>query len=341
MTRRIVKIVASIVIAAVFLWIAFREVNPSELWAQMKDIRLYWIPPFVVVVFISHYLRAERWRLLLEDIDPKPLRSTLFAGVMIGYMINYIVPRLGEVSRPVYVARKMKLSSSNLLGTIVLERIIDLLCLIVFLLYISFYLVREKGIVSEVLGTNAWVTNVYILLPIAILMFILVVWAGYRVLLYVDARRQTSHPFLVKLVDIVKRFWKGLLSVKEVKNWPLFLIYSIGIWVGYGVMAYLPFWMLDLHTTYNLGVVEAIVVTVISAVGIVIPTPGGVGTYHLFVQQCLWLLYSVPLMTALTYATITHATTIVVVFLIGAGSLSFDKYYTLKYSASRFSSREK
>lgn len=335
MTRRIVKIALSIVIAIVFIWLALRSVNPRELWDQIQQIQLHWIPPFTLALLISHYLRAERWRLLLRDVELMPGRSTLFAGVMTGYMFNYVFPRLGEISRPVYVARKMKISSGNLLGTIVLERIIDLFCLIVFLVYISLTLVREREVMREIFGTEAWATKIYIFLPLAILIFVLLAWSGYRLLLRFEESRQTTYPVLSKFVAGVKKFWEGLISIRNVKNWPLFVIYTLGIWGGYAVMAYLPLWMLDLHILYDLGIVEAIVVTVVSAVGISIPTPGGLGTYHLFVQQSLWLLYSVPLVSALTYATITHAASIFMVFLVGAGALWFDKYYTLRYGESR------
>jgi glycosyltransferase 2 family protein len=139
-----------------------------------------------------------------------------------------------------------------------------------------------------------------------------------------------ENPFIKKLIAFVKMFWEGLISIKDVKNWPLFILYSFGIWTGYAVMAYLPLRMLDIHSIYNLGLVEAMVITVISAVGVSIPTPGGIGSYHLFIQQSMWLLYAVPLVTALTYATITHAVTMLLVFLTGGLVLWFDKYYTLK-----------
>ncbi|MEX0895056.1 MAG: lysylphosphatidylglycerol synthase transmembrane domain-containing protein, partial [Balneolaceae bacterium] len=243
MTRRIIKIILSILTAIVFIWLAFRSVDAQELWTQIQQIQLHWIPPFTLALLISHYLRAERWRLLLEDADPRPPRPTLFAGVMTGYMLNYVFPRLGEVSRPVYVARKMKTSSGNLLGTIVLERVIDLVCLIVLLVYISFSVVRKRDVISEILGTEAWVSDVYIFLPAAILIFVLIAWAGYKVLIRIEKSSRNNPPFLSKFMEGAKKFWKGLISVKNVKNWPLFGAYTLGIWIGFGVMAYLPFWM--------------------------------------------------------------------------------------------------
>jgi glycosyltransferase 2 family protein len=330
MTRKVLKILISLLIAILFLWLAFREVNLPELWQQITEIKLWWIVPFTAVMMFSHYLRAERWMLLLNDFERKPPRSTLFAGVMIGYMMNNVFPRLGEVSRPLYVGRQMKLSTSNLLGTIVLERIIDLTCLIGFLIFISFYFISDQQIISQIFGTDSWTVNVYIIIPLILFILFFSVWAIFKLMIYLQKSDTVKNTFFTKLVEMTKMFWKGLLSVKEVRNWPLFILYTLGIWIGYTAMAYLPFIMLDLHQVYNLGFIEAMIITVISAVGVAVPTPGGIGSYHLFIQQSLWLLFSVPLVTALTYATITHAATVLLIFVTGAFVLWFDKYYTLK-----------
>jgi hypothetical protein len=224
----------------------------------------------------------------------------------------------------------LNISSGNLLGTIVLERIIDVACLVAFLLIISFYVISDQQVISQIFGTEGWTVNVYLLFPALILLLILGTWAGFRILRYLENQNKIQSPFFTRFVEYVSRFWKGLISVKDVKNWPLFIFYTIAIWTGYTIMAYLPFWMLDLHQQYNLGVMEAMVITIISAVGVTVPTPGGIGSYHLFVQQSLWVLFSVPLVTALTYATIAHGVTVILVFITGAAVFWFDKYYTLK-----------
>jgi hypothetical protein len=95
-------------------------------------------------------------------------------------------------------------------------------------------------------------------------------------------------------------------------------------------MTYLPFYMMNMQDVYGLTFSDGIVITIVSSLGVSVPTPGAVGSYHLFIQQSLHLLYEVPLVEALTYATVTHAATIATVLLIGPLSLWWDKYYTLK-----------
>src|SRR5690625_7855462 len=99
----------------------------------MNSVPVYCPPCLTPVLVFRHYLRAERWKLFLPDPERKVLRSTLFAGVMLGYLVNYLVPRLGELSRPVYVARKNGLSPGKLIGTIVAERLFDLFVLLLLL----------------------------------------------------------------------------------------------------------------------------------------------------------------------------------------------------------------
>ncbi len=133
--------------------------------------------------------------------------------------------------------------------------------------------------------------------------------------------------------EISQTFVDGVLAIKELKNWALFVLYTVLIWVCYIGMTYIPFWMFDMHAIYGLSYADALVLTMVSAVGIIIPTPGGVGTYHLFITQSLFLLYAVPETIGSAYGTITHASTLAVI-LIGTPILSaLDKLVALKHTA--------
>jgi hypothetical protein len=124
-----------------------------------------------------------------------------------------------------------------------------------------------------------------------------------------------------------------VLSIRKLKNWPLFILYTAIIWVFYILMMYIPFWMFDLQVTFDLSIADAIVLTMVSAVGISIPTPGGVGSYHLFITYALFVLYAIPEATGLAFATITHAATLALVILIAPVCLAVDKFVVLKREA--------
>ncbi|WP_340103440.1 lysylphosphatidylglycerol synthase transmembrane domain-containing protein [Rhodohalobacter sp. 8-1] len=336
MNKRVLNVVVSLIVAGIFIWLAARTVDPAEFREQFSQVSFYWLPFFVIALLISHYLRAERWRLLLhKDVKTRIPRSTLFAGVMFGYFMNTLVPRLGEVSRPVYVAKKHGISSGNLLGTIVLERFIDVCSMFLLMGIVALTLTREFDLLEELFGISSWTWYTYLVLP-AILIFVIgLMWAFYKFLAHLDHSNKITNPFLQRIVEISRSFGEGLVSIKNIDNWPVFLLLTAGIWFGYILMIYIPFSMLQLGETYGLTLQSAMVLTVVSSVGVTIPTPAGIGSYHLLMQQSMWLLYNVPLATGLTFATVAHAVTILLILLAGPFSLWFDKYYTLKKGLTR------
>lgn len=329
MARRLFRLLVSVGVAALCLWAAFRGVDFQELGGELSRIRWGWIIPFFCSITMSHVLRAERWRLLLADSPGIPARSTLFGGVMTGYMVNALLPRFGEVARPLYVSRQSGLSGGRLLGTIVLERVIDLVSMLLLLVFSVVWLLGDPEPVYRILGTESWNPgNWYWMVAAAAALLVLSAALLRWVIRHGEERGRS--PLIAKTAGFLRVFWQGILSVRSVKNWPLFLLYTAGIWTGYIAMAWFPFWMLDFSGSWGIGFPEAVVVTMVSAVGVAMPVPGGIGSYHLFVQQAMGHLYGVPVTSALTYATVTHATTLLFTFLIGAFALWFDKLDTLR-----------
>lgn len=334
MKKRVLNIVVSLLVAGLFVWLAIRNVDLAELWAQISTVTFYWIPFFLVAMLFSHYLRAERWRLLLINNNRKVRRTTLFAGVMIGYVFNNLVPRLGEVTRPVYVARQQNMSSSNLIGTIVIERLFDLATMITLIFLAAIYLITDLNALQQLFGIETWPWYAYLLIPGAFVLTGLGVLLTYKLLLILENKTEIENPFIQKVVEKARLFSEGIISIRHVKNWPVFLLLTAGIWVGYIIMTYLPFYMMSLQSVYGLTMSDAVVLTMVSSIGVSIPTPAGIGSYHLLMQQSMWLLYEIPLVTALTYATIAHGVTVLAVFMTGPIVLWWDKYYTLKQTPS-------
>ncbi len=329
------NITVSVLIAAVLLWLAFRNIDFGDLWEQMKSVSLYWLPFFLITTVISHLLRAERWRHLLPSDYKHISRSTLFAGVMLGYFVNNLVPRLGEVSRPVYVAKKEDVSAGNLVGTIVAERLFDILVLFLLIFITVALLLGDTVVVQQLFGFESWSGFYYLALPGAFLVLVTAIWLFYRLILWVDEKELFKNDVIRKVLSSAKSFGEGMVSLNKVKNWPLFLALTAGIWIGYILMTFLPFYMMNMQDQFALGLQEAVVITVVSSVGVSIPTPAAIGSYHLLVQQALWLLYSVPLTKALTYATVVHACTMLIIFVVSPLALWWDKYHTLTQNSVR------
>jgi len=333
MLKKWFKILLSIGLGGLFLWLAFRNVNFHDLGRHLDHITYWWILPFILVTLFSHYCRAERWRLLIEEEDVKPNRMTLYAGVMFGYLLNLIFPRLGEVSRPMYVAKRENLSSSNLIGTIILERVIDLLSMGILMFIVAVYVIADTNLLRQIFG-NATVSFFQNIFQVSHILYLIGGLAGLGILGYLiiklvgllGNRYEIVAKFIDKIQQFNRMFVDGLLAIRKVKNWGAFIGFTVLIWFNYILMTYIPFWMFHMQSTYDLGLLEALTVTVISAVGIAIPTPGGIGTYHYFVKQALLILFAVPAVTGLAYATVTHATMSLIIIIFTPIFMLIDKF---------------
>lgn len=337
MFKRFLKIGLALSLGALFLWLAFRNVRLQEVWEYARKIQFGWLIPFAVSALFSHVIRAERWRLLIEH-DKKELdRVTLISGVLVGYLMNIVGPRLGEVSRPVYVAKKEGLSTSKLMGTIVLERIIDVMVMAFLMFVVSVYLISDLNLLRKIFGkqtidffTNQSGLGTYGWVALFLLLIIVAGYLGIKLLLYLGEKFDVLQTWIDRAKQALIMFKDGILSARKVERWWLFLTYTVLIWFCYTLMTYIPFWMFDMQEVYNLDMLDALVITVISAIGIAIPSPGGIGTYHYFVKQSLLVLFAVPAITGIAYATITHAAMVIFVAGVTPISLFIDKLRSTK-----------
>lgn len=337
--NRYLKVALSLGVAAFFLWFAFRGIEISEIIEASKGASWGWFLPFSLLTLFSHFIRAERWRMLFEDKEHLPNRSTLFTGVMFGYLTNIPFPRLGEVARPVYVANQIGESNSKLIGTVVLERIVDVLSMLFIMVLVGVFLVSDPEVLSNLFGVDVTDPEVYkgFIQTLFVYGGLLVAIGGlvYFVLNRLSSSESKMGVFFAKLHEGAKNFGQGILAIRQLDNWLLFIVYTALIWVCYITMTYLPFFMFDMTEIYNLTYTDAIVLTVVSAVGLSIPTPGGVGSYHIFIKLALLYFYAVPEITGLAYATIAHASTIVVVGISSPLLLVMEKRWALKREAKK------
>ena len=337
MYKRFLKIGLALLLGALFMWLAFRNVRLQEVWDYAQRIQFGWVLPFAISALCSHVCRAERWRLLIEHDKKELNRLTLISGVLVGYLMNIVGPRLGEVSRPLYVAKKEGLSTSKLMGTIVLERIIDVAVMAMLMVVVSVYLISDLNVLRQIFGdqTINFLTNqsdivTYGWVALFVLLMVLVGFLAVSLLLYLGTRVEVLQEWIDRAKEALIMFKDGLLSARKVQRWWLFVLYTLLIWFCYTLMTYIPFWMFEMQEAYSLDMLDALVITVISAIGIAIPSPGGIGTYHYFVKQSLLVLFAVPAVTGIAYATVTHAAMVMFVASITPLFLFADKIRSTK-----------
>ncbi|MDR9418970.1 lysylphosphatidylglycerol synthase transmembrane domain-containing protein [Gracilimonas sp.] len=333
--KKVLKITGSVLLGILFLWLAFRGIEFSEVMESARGMTWWWLTPFTAATLFAHYIRALRWEMLFTNKEKTPSKITLYTGVMFGYLVNIPLPRVGEVARPVYVARQVGESNSKIIGTIVLERVVDLIGMLLLMAFVVVFLIADPQVLSRLFGIDITNTDTQIDLLLTLGIFGIIGLSGIGLLywLFKLAAEKTEgkiFEIVTKIQKIIRTFVDGVLAIRELKNWPLFIFHSGLIWVLYIFMTYAGFWMFDMQTEFNLGITEAIVLTVVSAVGISIPTPGGIGSYHLFITKALFIFYGVPEATGLAYATISHAATLLIIFISSPALLAIDKFLGMK-----------
>ena len=279
-------------LAVFFVWLSVRGMD-HEKWIQLKkamDHAHYWLLiPVFSLLLLAHWLRALRWRQLMQPMGYNPGKLNTFFAVMIGYFVNLGAPRLGEVLKCTILARYEKIPAQKLVGTIVAERAFDVICLaIVFGLTFIFQFDVISSLVHDYIYPTFQTKNGETAYKKVILLF--VIFAAGLLLLKVVFSRFGHINIVQKVKNLLTDVWHGLISVRLLKNKPLFFFYTIGIWVMYWLSTWCGFFAIQ--ETSHLGLSAALTVLAMGSIGMIL-APGGIGAYALLVMNTV-ALYNIP-----------------------------------------------
>ena len=313
---KFLKIAFFFLIGILLIWWSLHQIPPQE-WDKFTNAlksTKYWVllPVFLILTF-SHFLRALRWRLIMEPLGYKPSISNTFLAVLIGYLANLAVPRLGEVLKCTLLSKYEKVPAEKIVGTIVAERAFDVLSLgIVFVLALTLqFNVIQTGW-NELNAQNSSATNTpdnhYLLFTIIGLIVIAII------LLYFFRNRlqKTLHG----LKHIIAGIWEGVTSATKLKKHNLFFLYSFGIWFMYLLATYI-----GLFGTEGTGssFATAISCLAFASIGMII-TPGGIGAYALLMAMVL-KLNGVSYTLGLANGTVQWFAQFIILLILGGTSL--------------------
>jgi len=314
-----IKYLLMAVLAGVLMWIAFRDVNLQRLLEEIRSARVFWIGLSIIFSVVAFVSRAYRWKLLIDPLGYDTSFRKATYSLMTGYLANLVFPRLGEVTRCATLSKSDKIPFDQLIGTVILERVLDFLCLLVIILFTAIVEAQRLSdfmltkILSPIRDKIAGITG-------APLFWILLVILIVAVFLFIRARKNSgSHAALfTKLNDLVTGVIKGLKSIRTIQKPGQFIFHTILIWVLYYYTAYICFFSLD--STQDLSWQAAMLVLVAGGLGMSVPVQGGFGAYHLLVMEGL-ALYGVDRGHGLSFATLVHSTQVILVILMGGLSL--------------------
>ena len=300
--REAAKIILSLGLAGFFLYSAFEHVDLSRVWEIVRQSDAIWLLGAVGLVLLASYPRAYRWRILMRSVLPGLPIHKLVAAILIGYAGNNLIPRAGEIAK-IWAIERDPNKMSGLVATVAVERLIDLIMLLAMFAGVMF-LVRERleAVFPWMEGIVIWAA---LGIGIATLALFVLSIGGQRIL----DRLQSlfSSVIAARIIDLARSFLDGMDSIRSPSRAIWIAWWTLVLNVAYVGSLYVPLYAFDFPAKYDLGVTEAIVVVTIATLGIVIPTPGGAGTYHLFCSRALNEIYGVPLDEALAFATVCHS----------------------------------
>jgi uncharacterized protein (TIRG00374 family) len=306
--KGILNYAVSLTLAAGFLYFAFYDVNLGEVFKVVSKASTIWIFIFIVILMFAHYLRAVRWKIISSSVKSNTSVKNLFGAIMVGYGVNCVAPRLGEISKAVLVGRWENLSRSSMFGTVILERVIDVIFLGLSVL-IAMIIYSESLVASfPWLQTALYITFLFVVTVILFFYFAIKFKEKFYNVV-VKFLGKFSEKFAHKMAYIFQMLGDGFGSLKGTKNYMLTFSLSAIIMILYALSSYAGFFMIGMQQIKPVSFQMSWIFMSISAIGVVIPTPGGTGSYHALAKSTLVLLFGFSEVVSLAYAFLTHIIT--------------------------------
>ena len=314
MTRKtgtVLKLVLGLSVSVFFLYLAFRRIDPNKMGQALGAVRYPFLLIALLLLFLSHWLRAKRHRYFLEPIKPISTGS-LFSALMVGYMANTLLPaHLGELVRAVLIGQKERIPKVSVLATIAVERIVDVFCLLILMgmTFIAYPFPEEIRLSGYLTFVFAAVFGAF---------FLFLKKRPEKALSLVEAvSRPLSKKISDKLVELLGSFRDGLVPLQQPWHYAIVALLSVLVWACYAGLFFVTLYAFDFVKTYHLPWSASLVVLVITTVSIVVPSsPGYVGTYHWLCMVAL-RLFGVSESPALSFAIVAHAISVLPVSLVG------------------------
>jgi uncharacterized membrane protein YbhN (UPF0104 family) len=318
--KNILKYALFLALAGGLMWYVFKDLPIAELLDTFRQADYQWVILSAGMTLVASWSRAYRWRLLMEPLGYRPSLFNATLAVCMGYFANYIVPRMGEVTRCGALQRTDGVPFEKSFGTVVAERVFDVVTLLV-LIALNFALEFDRlrdfffdFFGSKVSGGNGG-SNVLLLTLAATAL------AGLALAVFLYNRfgeRIRQHRLVQKLTQFVSGLVDGLLSIRKLRSPGLFVFHTVLIWTMYYLMAYVLFF--SIPETANLGLLAGLTVLVLGSIGMAAPTQGGIGAYHVLVGNVV-VLYGLTQKAGITLATFIHGSQMLAVLFFG--SLAF------------------
>ena len=313
--KKILQVVFPLLLGAFILFWVYRDFNFQRVGEVLTDGMDYrWMALSLVFGVFANLFRGWRWKLALEPLGEYPKTSHCVYAIFISYASNLLIPRVGEVTRCGVLSKYDGVSFSQSLGTVVSERMIDTLCVglitgLVLLLQMPVFATffaetgTNVGRYAEVLTSGHFYLIILCALAILVMAFFLI----------------RNIALFAKLKGILQNIWQGVIALKDIRQIPLYIMYTLGIWVCYFLEFYLAFYAFGFSA--HLGITAGLVMFVVGTLAVIVPTPNGAGPWH-FAVMTMMMLYGVGKEDAGIFALLVHGIQTFLLILLGIYGLS-------------------
>lgn len=278
--KSILTIVISLAFAGFFLWFALKGLDFKVIQKSLSKANYWWVLFAACFGIAAYWFRAIRWNLMLEPMGHNISNSNSLWSISFGYLMNLTIPRSGEVARATALYGVEKVPVDQSFGTIILERVVDLVCMLCFL---GLTLIFKGDVISSVYKSSGANFN-----PNKILFIIGILVVG-AVLFFIFKKRLASIPVLDKIIKFIDGIIDGLTSVFKLKQKGKFILYTIGIWVSYYFAAYLVCFALPETSDFTFD--DGFLILVVGTFGMIIPASGGIGAFNLAMKYGFMALF--------------------------------------------------
>ncbi|HEY9676856.1 MAG TPA: lysylphosphatidylglycerol synthase transmembrane domain-containing protein [Drouetiella sp.] len=297
------KQLLALAFAGLFLWLSFRGANFGEIWNIAKNAKPLWLFWVFATAVISHVLRAWRWIFLLKPLTDKKISLfNSFCAVMFGYAVNIVIPRGGEVVRLISISKSEKLPWMGVLPTMFIDRLLDIAILG------SLLGMTLTQLPKEILSSAPMLIPGGIAITICSIGGLLVLPLASKLISWIanlPAIKSKLSPKLASLLEnLATQFGIGTKSLTDPKSYPAIAILTVLIWCMYWVNFYCMVFAFELES--KVSAMQCLVVFTIGSFGVLIPTPGNVGSFHYLVSQAMQFTCGIDHSQALAYATVLH-----------------------------------
>lgn len=308
--KKTLRTVVPVMLGAFVLYWIYRDFD----FRQAGDMLLHqvgwgWMAASLLFGVLSHVFRGLRWKQTLEPLGERPRTLNCIDAIFVSYAANLVLPRVGELARCVVLKKYDDVSFPKSVGTVVTERLIDCLCMLLlcaaaFFLQMPMFMrfFHETGTkipsFSHLIHSPWFYVSAFCVLgAIGVVVFLL-----------------RTFPIGQKVSEVARNIWQGILSVRSVRNLPLFVLYTLLIWLSYFLHFYLTFYCFSF--TYDLGALAGLVMFVAGTIAVIVPTPNGAGPWH-FAVITMMMLYGIGYEDAASFALIVHAIQTLLVIVLG------------------------